>query len=94
LLFGRRVTFALVIIASQLLLIALSVTLLIELAVIMKAGSVSFIERNHIILITEIALAALISIFAVVVFILQIKRLGERRKTDTRTKPEMIEVDR
>jgi hypothetical protein len=94
LLFGRRVTFALVIIASQLLLIALSITLLIELSIIMKAGSVNFIERNHIILITEIALAALISIFAMVVFALQIKRLGERRKTDSSTKPEMIEVDR
>jgi uncharacterized membrane protein YhaH (DUF805 family) len=82
-LFGRRVTFALVILASHILLVALSITLFIELILIMKDGSINFVERNSTILIIEIILSALIGIFALVVFALQIKRLGERRKSDS-----------
>jgi hypothetical protein len=82
LIFGRRVTFALVVIISQLLLIATSATLLIELVVIFRNGSVNFIENNAAILAGEVTAAALISLFALVVLVLQWKRLGERRKGD------------
>jgi hypothetical protein len=83
-LFGRRVTFAIIVLASQLLLIALAVTWLIQMLVIARNGSVYFIEDNPAILVTEIVLAAVISIFAAVVFVLQLKKLGEKRRGDER----------
>jgi hypothetical protein len=82
LLFGRRLTFTLVILASQILLVALSLTFFAQMIVIMRQGSTNFVERNWTVLIIEIVLSALITVFALVVFALQIKRLGERRKGD------------
>ncbi len=82
LLFGRRVRFALVVLASQVLLMALAVTWVIQMIVIAVNGSVMFIEHNRAILMFEIILSALICIFGVVVFIIQMKRLGERRRND------------
>jgi hypothetical protein len=86
LLFGRRVAFTLVVLASQILLVALSITFFIELFMIAKNGSINVLERNWTILIIENVLSATITIFALVVLALQIKRLGERRKGDLEQK--------
>jgi len=80
--FGRRVRFALVVIGSHILLIALAVAWLIQMLVIARNGSVKFVEYNQTILIVEIVLIALISIFGISVLCMQIKRLGEKRSVD------------
>ncbi len=81
-LFGRRVGFTLIILASQLLLVALAITLLIQMLIIARNGSVRFIESNPGILIAEIIVLAFISLFGIAIFILQILRLREKRKGD------------
>lgn len=80
--FGRRVRFALVVIGSHILLIALAVAWLIQMLVIARNGSVKFVEYNQTILIIEIVFIALISIFGISVLFMQIKRLGEKRSVD------------
>ena len=82
LIFVRRVRFALVILASQILLIALAVTWVIQMIVIAINGSVSFVEHNQGILLFEIILSSLICVFGIIVFIIQWRRLGERRQND------------
>ena len=82
--FGRRVRFALIILASQLLLIALAVTWVIQMILIAINGSVMFVEYNPAILLFEIILSISICIFAILVFISQWKRLGEKRRNDDR----------
>jgi hypothetical protein len=81
-LFGRRVRFALIVIASHILLIALAIAWLIQMLVIAKNGSVKFVEYNQTVLTIEIALVALISIFGIFILFMQIKRLGEKRSVD------------
>jgi hypothetical protein len=81
-LFGRRVTFALFVLASQLLLIAVASAWFLQMLLIARDGEIRFVEANHAILYMEIALCALIIIFAVVIFILQFKRLSEKRRSD------------
>jgi predicted membrane channel-forming protein YqfA (hemolysin III family) len=83
-LFGRRVRFAIIIIASQLLLIALAVVMLIQMFFIAINGRVQFVENDKAILIIEIFLTALISCFSISVLIIQLRRLGERRNSDDR----------
>jgi hypothetical protein len=80
-------TFALVILASQLLLIALSLVFFTELILIVKNGSINFVEKNWTILILEVILSGLVTIFALVVFVVQTRRLGERRKGDAGSRP-------
>jgi hypothetical protein len=80
--FGRRVRFALVVIGSHILLIALAVAWLIQMLVIARNGSVKFVEYNQTILIIEIVFIAMISIFGISVLFMQIKRLGEKRSVD------------
>ena len=84
--FGRRVTFAIVVLVSQLLLIAMAIAWTIHMALIAKTGEIYFIEENPIILYGEIAATVLITLFAIVVFVLQCKRLGERRRGDDEEK--------
>lgn len=84
--FNRRLTFGIIVLASQSLLIALAITWLIQMLVIAEHGSVYFIENNPAILMTEIILSALICVFSIVVFALQLVKLGERRQTD-RSRP-------
>ena len=48
--FGRRVRFALVILASQILLIALGITWVIQMTLIAMKGSVIFVEYNRTVL--------------------------------------------
>jgi hypothetical protein len=83
LLFRRRVRFAFIILASQLLLLALAITFLIQLLFIAGNGSVQFIENKPIILFSEIGLVILVIIFSLFVFLNQVKRLGEKREIDT-----------
>ena len=81
-LFGRRVKFAIVVLASQLLLIAMAIAWVIHMVLIAKSGHVYFIEENPVVLYGEIAATVLITLFAIVVFVIQYKRLRERRKGD------------
>jgi amino acid transporter len=83
-LFGRRVRFAIIILASQLLLTALAIVMLVQMTLIAINGVVQFAENNHIILIIEIILTILITLFGITVFIIQLRRLGESRSSDRR----------
>jgi amino acid transporter len=83
-LFGRRVRFALIVLASQLLLIALAVVMLIQMILIAMNGMIQFAENNHVILIIEIILTISITVFGISVFIIQLRRLGEKRNSDRR----------
>ncbi len=83
-LFSRRVSFAIIVLASQFLLIALAVTWLIQLLAIARNGSIQFVEENPFILLAEIILAALIGAFAIIVLFPQIVKLGEKRSGDRR----------
>jgi len=83
-LFGRRVRFALVVLASQILLIALACVMLIQMLLIAIYGLVKFVENNKAILITEISLTTLIIFFGIFVFTIQLRRLGEKRNSDDR----------
>ena len=80
----RRLTFALVVLVSQLLLIALAIAWLVHMVIIAVNGSIYFVERNPLILWGEITAIVLITLFAIRVFALQIVRLGERRRSDDR----------
>jgi len=80
----RRLRFAVIIVISQLLLIALAIAWLIHMIIIAVNGTVYFVERNPFILWIEIAATVLIILFAAVVFITQLRRLGERRREDDR----------
>jgi len=83
-LFGRRLTFTILVLISQLLLLATAITWCIQLFLVAQYGQVYFVEDNTTVLYLEIAATAIISFFSCVVFIFQIKRLGESRKDDTR----------
>jgi amino acid transporter len=79
---NRRTRFALIVLASQLLLIALAFVMLIEMILIATNGLVQFVEANPIILAVEIILTILITLFGIFVFAVQLKRLGEKRNSD------------
>lgn len=83
-LFGRRVRFAIIVLASQLLLIALAVVMLVQMILIASHGLVQFVENNQAILIIEISLTTLITFFGIFVSIVQLRRLGESRRSDFR----------
>ena len=80
----RRLRFALVVIISQLLLIALAIAWFVHMVIIALNGSIFFVEKNPVILWGEITAVVLITLFAIYVFALQIVRLGERRRSDDR----------
>lgn len=79
-LFGRRLTFAILILASQLLLIALAISWCFHLLLLVKYGQVYSVERNSPVLYAEITTILLIILFAIIVFVLQCKRLWEKRE--------------
>jgi len=83
-LFGRRVRFAIIILASQLLLTALAVVMLVQMFFIAINGVVQFSENNRAVLILEIILTTLITLFSISVFVIQLRRLGENRNSDRR----------
>ncbi len=73
-----------VVLAAQLLLLAMAVAWLVQLTLIAVRSQICFAENNAAILFTEIAIVALIAVFAVAVFIMQYRRLTEKRSGDTR----------
>ena len=81
----RRLRFAILILVSQILLVALAVSWLIHMLIIAAEGSIFFVENNPVILWSEISVSVLITGFAAYVLIIQIRKLGERRENDTRS---------
>jgi membrane protein implicated in regulation of membrane protease activity len=78
----RRLRFTTLVMITQMLLIALAVTWLIHMVTIAVDGSAYFVENNGFILWAEITASVLITVFAILILALQIRRLGERRRTD------------
>ncbi len=78
----RRLKFTLLVMVSQMLLVALAIVWLIHMFLIALNGSLYFIENNPYILWAEISAAVLIIFFAITILIIQLQRLGERRGTD------------
>ena len=78
----RRLRFATFVIISQMLLVALALASLIQVLLILANGSVYLIERNPSILWGEITATVLIILIATCVLVMQIQRLGERRRAD------------
>jgi hypothetical protein len=68
--------------ASHLLLISLAIAWLVQMLLIASNGSIKFVEYNQAVLLIEIGLVSLILLFGIVVFVVQLKRLGEKRKGD------------
>jgi uncharacterized BrkB/YihY/UPF0761 family membrane protein len=82
-LFGRRLRFGVVVLAAQLLLLAMAVAWCVQMTLIAVRGHICFAEPNAAILYVEIAGTVLIGIFAIVVFVMQYRRLAEKRADDT-----------
>jgi membrane protein implicated in regulation of membrane protease activity len=78
----RRLRFSLLILVSQILLIALAITWLVHMVIIAISGSAYFVENNPLILWAEITISVFITLFAIYLLIIQIQRLGERRGAD------------
>ena len=76
----RRLRFALIVLTSQLLLIALALAWAVHMIIVAANGRVYFVEDNTAILWLEIAVTVLISFFGITVFIMQLHRLSERRR--------------
>ena len=85
----RRLRFAIVILVSQLLLIALAIAWVVHMVIIAVHGAAYFVETNHIILWGEIAATVLITLFAVGVFAIQLSRLGERRRSEYKDRSDL-----
>jgi hypothetical protein len=79
---GRRLRFTIMVLVSQLLLIALALAWAIHMTLIAANGAVYFMEKNHVILWVEIIISVLICLFGTAVFAIQVYRLGERRRSD------------
>jgi len=71
-----------VVLISQILLIALAVSWFVHMMLIEIHGSVYFVESSPLILWSEIVMTVAIVIFAGFVLIMQIRRLGERRQNE------------
>ena len=83
-LFGRRLRFGVIVLAAQLLLLAMAVAWCVQLTLIAVRGRICFEETNSAILYGEIAGVALIAVFALAVFVVQYRRLAEKRSSDDR----------
>jgi len=66
--------FPILVLSSQLLLLALAIAWFVHMILIAVHGKIFFAEPNSLILYGEITATALIALFAVIVFILQWKR--------------------
>ena len=78
----RRLRFALVVLISQLLLIALALAWVVHMIIVAANGRVYFVEDNAAVLWMEISITVLICLFGIAVFAMQLRRLGERRRSD------------
>ena len=76
----RRLRFATLSMLNQILLIALAIAWIVHISIIAVYDAVYFEENNPAILWGEIITLAVILIFSIYIFILQIKRFGERRE--------------
>ena len=83
-LFGRRLRFGVVVLAAQLLLLAMAVAWCVQLTLIALRGRICFEETNSSILYGEIAGVVLIAVFALAFFVVQYRRLAEKRASDDR----------
>ncbi len=81
---SRRLRSTTLVLISQMLLIALTFAWLLQMLIIAREGSAYFIENNKLILWGEVAVIAIIFVFALYVLVIQIRRLGERRADDRR----------
>ena len=73
-----------VVLAAQVLLLAMTVAWIVQLTLIAINGRICFEESNHAILYLEIAALAVIGVLFLVVFVLQYRRLGEKRADEDR----------
>jgi uncharacterized membrane protein YcjF (UPF0283 family) len=83
-LFGRRLRYSLIILVSQMLLIALAIGWGVNLILIAQHGHLYSIESNPWILYGEIVATVLIIIFAFVVICFEIVRMRQKRNSDRR----------
>ncbi len=72
----RRLVPGLLVLTSQLLLVALAVAWCIHMILIAKNGQIYFVEPNAVILYAEIAATVFIAFFAITVFVVQYRKLG------------------
>ena len=80
--FGRRLRFTLIILVSQLLLIALAIAWGVNLILIAQHGGLYSMEANPWVLYGEIAATVLIIIFAFVVIYFEVMRMRSKRRSD------------
>ena len=94
--FGRRLRFTMLVLVSQLLLIALAIAWGIQLILIALKGGVLSVETNPWILYGEIIATVFIIIFAIVVVVFEFRRMMARRQSDIKNGDEREhgEVDR
>jgi len=78
----RRLRLTTLVLLSQILLLALAFGWLFQMVIIAREGSAYFIENNNFVLYGEILVIVFIIFFALYIFIIQIRRLGERRGSD------------
>jgi len=78
----RRVRFTLLVVISELLLIALAAAWGVHLILIAQNGGVYAVEDNPWLLYGEITATNLIILFAIAVLILEFTRMGQRRQDD------------
>jgi protein-S-isoprenylcysteine O-methyltransferase Ste14 len=76
----RRLQFATLNILNQILLIALAIAWIVHICIIAVYGAVMFEENNSLVLWSEIVTLAVILIFSICIFIVQIQRFGEKRE--------------
>jgi len=81
--FKRRLRFSLIILVSQMLLMALAIAWGVNLILIAQHGGLYSIEANPLVLYGEIAATVLIIIFAIVVIYLEIIRMRSKRQGES-----------
>ncbi len=81
--YGRRIRFILIVLASQLLLLALALGWGIYLFQIARHGGIYSVETNTWLLYVEIFATVLIVLFAIIVIFLEFGRMNVRRQSDT-----------
>ena len=81
----RRLRFATLSMINQILLIALAIAWIVHIALIGKYGTVYFEEDNLVVLWAEIVTLIVILSFSIYIFILQVRRFGERRRDSDET---------
>jgi hypothetical protein len=80
----RRLRFATLSLINQILLIALAIAWIVHIAIIARYGTVYFEENNPVILWAEIGTLVVITAFSIYMFVLQVRRFGERRRDSDR----------